>query len=145
MRDAAIARADRLERAGRVARFVMAGMFLGWVADVTAAFAPGIGVEAPVYGVASLGLAVIVVSAYALAKRTLARADAIRLTTQRRFSVVRLDEATPLLMLAASNAVVAQYLRMVGRQQRPLCRIELTAMLDWAAAPAEGPKPVRGL
>jgi hypothetical protein len=29
-----------------------------------------------------------------------------------------------------------QYLRMVGRQQRPLCHVELTALTTWLATPA---------
>jgi hypothetical protein len=142
LREAEISRAEWLERASRVARFVSVGMFVGWVADVTAAFAPGAGSAAPVYGLASVALAVVIVGAYALAQRTLARADALRSLTERSFTIVRVGEVQPLLAHAASDAVVAQYLRMVGRQSRPLRQVELAALTRWAAEPAGGLPPV---
>jgi hypothetical protein len=55
-------------------------------------------------------------------------------------SAVRAADSASLLELAAHSPVVAQYLRLVGRQQRPLRELERLALETWAA---EGERQVR--
>ena len=141
MRAARLARAQRLEARGRVARFVSVGLFLGWVADVGAALAPAPGTSAIVFGVASLLLALLVIGAHLLARGVLAHADRDRRMAHRDFSPVQMDDVEPLLARAAADTVVAQYLRMVGRQRRPLVGLELAALMRWRSAPSAPPPP----
>ncbi len=42
-----------------------------------------------------------------------------------------MGEARPLLQIAERDAVIAQYLRCVGRQQRALLRVERAALYRW--------------
>jgi len=134
-RDLELSRAAQLEERGRLARFISVGMFLSWIAAMTAALAPEAGQSALVFGVGSLLLAIVVIAAHLVANRTLARAAGVRRQVMRDYAAVRVDEAQPLLS-GGDDAVVAQYLRMVGRQQRPLCHVELTALTTWLATPA---------
>ena len=48
------------------------------------------------------------------------------------YADVTLRDATPLLALARENAVVAQYLRCVGREGRPLLNLERIALYAWS-------------
>jgi hypothetical protein len=133
--------AQPLERRGRVARFVSLGLFLCWVADVGAAFAPVPGADRLVFGLASVVLAVLVVATHVLARELLARAARYRRDAERDFSAVRLFDAEPLLARASGDPVIGQYLRMVGRQARPLVGIELAALMRWQPAPSPAPRP----
>jgi hypothetical protein len=141
LRAARLQAAQPLECRGRVARFASLGLFLGWVADVGAAFAPVPGADRLVFGLASVVLAVLVVATHVLARELFARAARHRRDAERDFSAVRLIDAEPLLARASGDPVIGQYLRMVGRQARPLVGIELTALLRWQPAPAPGPAP----
>lgn len=131
-RERALARVERMVRLGRWSRFVSVGMFLSWIADVTAALAPPAHDTALLFGVGSLLLSVCVISAHLFANRTLGKALRLRRSIDRDFGVVRLGDAQPLLASARDDVVVAQYLRMVGRQQRPLTGIELAALTGWS-------------
>ena len=131
LREIDLSPAARLLQLGYWARFVTLGMFLGWVADVAAALAPGSGPAAVWFGVGSVLLAVSVVGAHLLATRALTGAAQLSQRTDRAFAAIGFSEGRMLLERAGSDAVVAQYLRMVGRQQRPLYRIELAALSEW--------------
>jgi len=134
-RDLELSRAEQLEARGRLARFISVGMFFSWIADLAAALAPEAGQSALVFGVGSLLLAIVVIAAHLLANRTLARAAGVRRRVMRDYAAVRVVDVEPLLA-GGSDVVVAQYLRMVGRQQRPLCHVELAALTTWLATPA---------
>jgi hypothetical protein len=128
------------ERRARIALFVSVGLFFAWVADVGATF------EAtdysPFYGIASVLLAVIIVGFHLGGRWAMSRAQRARLALVRRHAAVRASDAGPLLDLAASDAVVAQYLRVVGRQGRPLRTLERAALEQWARAQAAPASPV---
>ena len=49
----------------------------------------------------------------------------------RLYADVTLHDAPPLLALAREDAVVAQYLRCVGREGRPLLNLERIALYGW--------------
>jgi hypothetical protein len=136
LRAARLLPAGRLERGGRVARFVSVGLFLGWIADVGAAFAPEPSVPVLVFGIASVVLALLVAAMHALARYLLDRAARSRREVERDFSAVQCADAEPLLARAAHDPVLAQYLRMVGRQHRPLLGVELAALMRWQSRPA---------
>jgi hypothetical protein len=135
-RELELSRAEQLEARGRLARFISVGMFVSWIADLAAALAPEAGQSALVFGVGSMLLAIVVIAAHLVANRTLARASGIRRRVMRDYAVVRVVEAQPLMSGGGDDAVVAQYLRMVGRQQRPLCHVELAALTTWLATPS---------
>lgn len=126
-----------LERRARIALFFGAGMFLAWAADVGATFEVGDSDGSTLFGVASIPIALIVVLAHVYGQWAIERATRGLADLQRRYSDVTLREATPLLRLARENAVVAQYLRCVGRQGRPLRRLERVALHAWADASSD--------
>lgn len=137
MRAARITRAAEFQRRARVASFVSITLFLTWVADVAAVFERHHSGAVPAtLGVASLVLAVIIVAAHIGARVLAERAENLRLSTERAFTAVRLHQAGELVELATHEPVVAQYLRMVGRQGRPLQCVELTALIRWGASAA---------
>lgn len=119
-----------LERRARIALFFGAGMFLAWAADVGAAFELG----DALFGVAAIPIALIVVLAHIYGQWAIERAHRGLAEVQQNYSDVTVREATPLLDLARGNAVVAQYLRCVGRQGRPLRRLERIALHAWVDA-----------
>ena len=80
---------------------------------------------------ASVPLAVAVVVAHLYGQWALERAARGLAEVGQRYADVTLREATPLLAFAKNNAVVAQYLRCVGRQQRALLRLERMALYAW--------------
>ena len=131
IRGARLARADELERKARLAWFVSVALFLTWVADVAAVFEHDSGVLPAAFGVASLALAATIVATHGFGRFLFGRAQRLRQVTERGFAAVRLHEADELLALAARDAVVAQYLRMVGRQGRALCWMEQRALVRW--------------
>jgi hypothetical protein len=132
LRTAELARCRRLEQRAQIALFVSVGLALAWAADVGAAFGAPPGALTLGFGVASVALACAVCAAHLFARRLVARAAALRRRVDQRFADVRVAEARPLLALAATDRVVAQYLRMVGRQQRPLRAVELDCLTEWA-------------
>ena len=119
-----------LERRTGIARFFGVGMFLAWAADVGAAFEMAHASSA-LFGAASVPLAVAVVVAHVYGQWALERATRGLGEVERRYSDVTVREATPLLAVAENNAVIAQYLRCVGRQQRALLRLERMALYAW--------------
>lgn len=119
-----------VDRRARVALFFGAGMFLAWAADVGAAFEAGAG-GSTLFGVASIPLALAVVGAHLFAQWSSERARRGLTEVDRRYADVTLREAAPLLKLARENAVVAQYLRCVGRQPRALRKLERVALYQW--------------
>ncbi len=125
-----------LERLARIAFFLGAGMFLAWAADVGAAFEFGKTDGSALFGAASVPLALVVVLAHLSGRWALARARRGHSDVRRRYSDVTLREAKPLIAAAQNDAVVAQYLRCVGRQGRPLRRLERSALLAWSRANA---------
>jgi hypothetical protein len=138
MRARALVHAERIERQARVARFVAVGLFLGWIADIAAAFAPAPASQVAAFAVASIVLALLVLVARALAQRLPVRAARLRATARTDYATVDLAAGRALLARAPDDSVVAQYLRMVGRQRRPLLAIELAALNDWLGmAPGE--------
>jgi len=132
-------RSDELERRSRIALFISVGMFAAWAADVSAVFAHGQSPASAVYGVLSVPLAVIIVVSLLYGRWALARSEQARQALKLHAAVRAADSAT-LLELAAHSPVVAQYLRLVGRQQRPLRELERLALETWAA---EGERQVR--
>ncbi len=76
-------------------------------------------------------MAMTVVAAHLLGQWALERSRRQLANVARRYSEVTLREAAPLLTFAERNAVVAQYLRCVGRQRRPLRRLERVALYAW--------------
>ncbi len=131
MREVRLARCSELERRARLAWFVSVALFMTWVADVAAVFEHDSGVLPAAFGLASLALAVAIVAAHGLGRILYGRAQRLRHATERGFAAVRLDQADELLALAARDAAVAQYLRMVGRQRRALRWIEHVALVRW--------------
>jgi len=135
MRSSELAASVELARRARVATFVGAGLMLAWVADVAAVFEHASGSPAG-WGLLSLLLATLIVLAHIVGRHLHGRAERRRRKTEQRFAPVRLQHANTLLELARQNVVVSQYLRMVGRQQRPLRHLEAEALQFWAAASA---------
>lgn len=124
-----------LERRARLAIFFSVGMFLAWAADVGAAFEINHANGSAIFGLASLPMAIAIVLAHFAGGWALERSRIQRGQWERRFAHVREAEAGSLLSLARRDAVVAQYLRLVGRQGRPLRVIERRALEVWAAEP----------
>ena len=120
-----------LERRARIALFFGAGMFLAWAADVGAAFEHADPNGSTLFGVISIPIALIVVLAHVYGQWAIERAARGLGVVRRQYADVTLREATPLLGLARENAVVAQYLRCVGRQGRPLRNLERVALHAW--------------
>lgn len=123
-----------LERRARIALFFGAGMFLAWAADVGAAFEHGDPIGSTLFGVISIPIALIVVLAHVYGQWAIERAARGLDGVQRRYGDVTMQEATPLLRLSRENAVVAQYLRCVGRQGRALRKLERVALHAWVAS-----------
>lgn len=121
-----------LERRARVALFFGAGMFLAWAADVGAAFEIGHAGGSALFGMASVPIAIVVALAHLFGRWALERATRGRAEVQQRYADATLREAEPLLELARDDAVVAQYLRCVGRQGRALLTVERIALHAWA-------------
>lgn len=120
-----------LERRARVATFLGVGMFLAWAADVGAAFEMGNADGSTLFGVVSIPLALIVVVAHLFGQWALERAARGIAKVELRYSDVTMREAAPLVEFAEKDAVIAQYLRCVGRQQRALRRLERIALYEW--------------
>jgi len=121
-----------LERRARVALFFGAGMFLAWAADVGAAFEIGHAGGSALFGLASIPIAIVVALAHLYGRWALERATRGRAEVQQRYADATRREAAPLLELARDDAVVAQYLRCVGRQRRALSTVERVALHAWA-------------
>ena len=121
-----------LERRARLAIFFSVGMFLAWAADVGAAFEMDHS-GSTVFGLAAVPMAIVVVLAHLAGRWTLERARTYRTEWERRYAYVREAHAGSLLSLARRDSVIAQYLRLVSRQGRPLRVIERTALEVWAA------------
>ena len=121
-----------LERRARLAIFFSVGMFLAWAADVGAAFEMDQS-GSTIFGLAALPMAVVIVLAHLAERWALERARTYRVEWERRYAYVRKADAASLLSLARRDSVIAQYLRLVGRQGRPLRVIEKTALEAWAA------------
>lgn len=119
------------ERRARIALFLGVGMFLAWAADVGAAFEIAHASGSALFGAASVPLALSVVLAHLYGQWALERAVHGFAEVEQRYSDVTLREATPLLAFAQNDAVIAQYLRCVGRQQRALLRLERLALYAW--------------
>lgn len=119
-----------LERRAGIARFFGVGMFLAWAADVGAAFEM-VHASSALFGAASVPLAVTVVVAHLYGQRALERASRGLAEVRQRYADVMLHEATTLLAFAKNDAVIAQYLRCVGRQRRALLRLERIALYTW--------------
>ncbi len=130
-----------LERRARVALFFGAGMFLAWAADVGAAFEIDHAGGSALFGMASVPIATSVAMAYLYGRWALERAGRGRAQVQRYYADVTVREAAPLLQLGRNDAVIAQYLRCVGRQRRALSAGELIALQAWAEKnrPTHGP------
>ncbi len=120
-----------LERRARVATFLGVGMFLAWAADVGAAFEMGHADGSTLFGVASIPLALIVVVAHLYGQWALERAARGIAKVELRYGDVMMREAAPLVEFAKRSAVIAQYLRCVGRQHRPLRKLERIALYAW--------------
>lgn len=121
-----------LERRARVALFFGAGMFVAWAIDVGAAFEIQHAGGSEFFGLASVPIAIMVLLSHLYGRWTLERANRRRAEVQQRYADVTLREATPLMELARTNAVIAQYLRCVGRQGRALSTAERIALHAWA-------------
>ena len=120
-----------LERRARVALFFGVGMFLAWAADVGAAFEIAGADGSALYGVASIPLAIVVVVAHLYGQWALERSNRGLAELAQYYADVTLRDAAPLLALAREDAVVAQYLRCVGREGRPLLNVERIALYKW--------------
>jgi hypothetical protein len=121
-----------LERRARLAIFFSIGMFLAWAADVGAAFEMDHS-GSTIFGLAAVPMAIVIVLAHLAGRWALERARTYRIEWERRYAYVRKADAASLLSLARRDSVIAQYLRLVSRQGRPLRVIEKTAMEAWAA------------
>jgi len=119
------------ERRARVVYFLGAGTFLAWAAGVGAAFDLADSGGSTFFGVAIVPLALIVVTAYVYGRWAIERAVQGVAEVRQQYSDVTLREAAPLLKLAREHAPVAQYLRCVGRQGRPLLKCEQVALHAW--------------
>jgi hypothetical protein len=133
MRISELDESTELARRARVATFLGVGLMLAWVADVAAVFQHASGSPAP-WGFLSLVLATLIVFAHIVGRHLLGRSERVRRRIEQRYSPVRLQHAGALLQLARQNVIVSQYLRMVGRQQRPLRQLESEALQRWAEA-----------
>lgn len=123
---------ESVERRGRVALFLSIGLFFAWVADVGATFSH---VDASAaFGVASVVLAIVIVASHLGGRWALERARRTTRAIQQRHAPVQMGEAGPLLELARRDPVARQYLRLVGRQRRPLRLLERDALQRWATA-----------
>jgi hypothetical protein len=120
-----------LERRARVALFFGIGMFLAWAADVGAAFEVAGAEGSTLFGVASVPIAIVVVVAHLYGQWTLERSNRGLAELAQYYADVTLRDAAPLLALARKDAVVAQYLRCVGREGRPLLNLERIALYAW--------------
>ena len=120
-----------VERRARIALFLGAGMFLAWAADVGAAFEVSHASGSALFGAISIPLALTVLFAHLYGQWALERAARGLADVGQRYSDVTVREATPLLAIAEKDMVIAQYLRCVGRQQRPLLRVERIALYNW--------------
>lgn len=120
-----------LERRARVALFFGVGMFLAWAADVGAAFDIAGNDGSALFGVVSIPIAIVVVVAHLYGQWALERSSRGLAELAQHYADVTLREAAPLLALARENAVVAQYLRCVGREGRPLLNLERIALYKW--------------
>ncbi|HVE90421.1 MAG TPA: hypothetical protein VNA44_12060 [Burkholderiaceae bacterium] len=127
-----------LERRARVALFLGVGMFLAWVVDVGAAFEVTSDGGSALFGVISVPLALIVLLAHFYAQWALERSARGFAEIGRLYSDVTVREAAPLLALAREHAAIAQYLRCVGRQPRPLLCLERIALYAWSEKGAAG-------
>lgn len=128
------ARWRELERRARIALFFGAGMFLAWAADVGAALERSDTHGSTLFGIISIPIALIIVLAHLYGQFAVERANRGLAQVQRHYSDVTLREARPLLGLARESTVVAQYLRCVGRQGRPLLKLERVALHAWVDA-----------
>lgn len=133
LRNSELAASVELARRARVVTFVGVGLMLAWVADVAAVFEHARGSPAG-WGLLSVLLATLIVLSHIAGRHLQRRAERVRRRTEERFAPVRLQHADVLLELARQNVVVSQYLRMVGRQQRPLRHLEAEALQRWAAS-----------
>ncbi len=120
-----------LERRARVALFFGVGMFLAWAADVGAAFEIAGAGGSALFGVASVPIAIVVVVAHLYGQFALERSNRGLAEVAQNYADVTLRDAAPLLALAREDAVVAQYLRCVGREGRPLLNLERIALYAW--------------
>jgi hypothetical protein len=120
-----------LERRARVALFFGVGMFLAWAADVGAAFDLAGADASALFGVVSIPIAIVVVVAHLYGQWTLERSGRGLAELAQHYADVTLRDAAPLLALARDHAVVAQYLRCVGREGRPLLNLERIALYKW--------------
>jgi hypothetical protein len=132
-------RREELERRARLALFVSTGMFAAWAADVGAVFVHEQTATSAVFGLLSVPLAVIIVISLLYGRWALARSEQAR-QALKLHDAVRSGDAASLLELAARSPVVAQYLRLVGRQRRPLRELERRALESWAI---EGERQIR--
>jgi len=121
---------ERARRA-RIVLFLGAGMFVTWAADVGAALQLAHSGGSTFFGVACVPLALIVVMAHLYGQWALERAGRGLAAARWRYGDVTQREAVPLIHLAREHAPVAQYLRCVGRQGRPLLRRERIALHEW--------------
>ena len=119
------------ERRARVALFFGVGMFLAWAADVGAAFEIARAGGSALFGVASIPIALVVIVAHLYGQWALERSSRGLTELAQRYADVTLRDAAPLLALARQDAVVAQYLRCVGREGRPLLNLERIALYEW--------------
>jgi hypothetical protein len=133
MKRAALADCDWTDRHGRIALFVGVSLFITWVADVAAVFRHPAGPMPVAFGVGSLLLAGLIVAAHGVGRALVERAFRRRARVARLHAAVRLDQSADILAAAADHAIVAQYLRMVGRQGRALRCLERDALLRHAA------------
>lgn len=137
-REDELARWRELERRARVALFAGVGMFLAWAADVGAAFEAGHASGSALFGVVSVLLAMAVVLMHICGQRTLERAARKLAEVEQRYADVTVSESTPLVKMARDDAVIAQYLRCVGRQRRALRKLERVALYEWVEGDRAG-------
>ncbi len=129
MRRRLLAGSEETERRGRLALFVSVTLFIAWVADVAAVFDQPAGMLPAAFGIGSVVLACIIVVSHAIGRALMRRALRARSAAEHGFAAVRVHQASEVLAVARRDAVVAQYLRMVGRQGRALRVIEMDALL----------------
>jgi hypothetical protein len=129
MRRRLLAGSEETERRGRLALFVSVTLFIAWVADVAAVFDQPAGMLPAAFGIGSVVLACIIVVSHAISRALMRRALRAWSAAENGFAAVRVHQASEVLAVARRHAVVAQYLRMVGRQGRALRVIEMDALL----------------
>ena len=132
-------RRDELERRARIALFISTGMFAAWAADVGAVFAHEQAAASAVFGILSVPLALIIVVSLLYGRWALARSEDAR-QALKLHAAVRIADSAALLELAVGSPVGAQYLRLVGRQGRPLRELERLALESWVV---EGERQIR--